>query len=185
MTPSQDELTGLVRLAQAGNPDALTVLLQKHEHEIYCYFLGRIGNRDEALDRTQQTLFKAWRNLSTLDDASSFKPWLYTIAKNLARDYWRAKKASSQSWEELEADIGTESMLGPEEYVIKADLVKLALAELTPKFRDSLLLQLVGGLSRHEIAARLEISERSVCTYISYARKQFRHAYARLENVSN
>jgi len=127
---------------------------------------------------------KAWLNLASLKDPLCFKSWLYTIARNTVRDYWRSKKVLNQhqSWEQLEKTDISSGILGPEDRIIKAELVQLALAELPAKFRDCLLLHIVGGLSHTEIADIVDISEDSVRSYISSARKQFRKTYLDLEN---
>ena len=172
----------LVRLAQAGNNEAFASLVQIYEREIYGYLLSQVGNSEDAYDYAQQTFFKAWRKLSTLDNPFCFKPWLYTIARNLAYDHWRSRRTCLQSWENLEVDDAIESLPGPEEHAEKAELIKMALTELPPKLRDCLLLQVVGGFSRHEVAKLVGISEASVGTYVSSARKQLRTAYQHLEN---
>jgi RNA polymerase sigma-70 factor (ECF subfamily) len=76
-----------------------------------------------------------------------------------------------------------ESMIteGPEGAVEHAEQVKLALAQVSPRYRACLLLQLVAGFSQREIAQSLNMSEKSVSVYVSRGSEQFRQAYERLE----
>lgn len=182
MLESREDTIHLVKRAQAGNTEAFTLLVQKYEREIYGYLIGLLGDHDEACDFAQQVFLKAWLSLTTLNEASYFKSWLYTIARNLTYDYWRRKKILCQSWETLEVDNITDGMPELEDQVVKAELVNLALAEISQKLRHCLLLRVVGGFSDYEIARIVEISETSVSTYVCSARRWFRAAYERLEN---
>src|SRR2546422_290877 len=66
--------------------------------------------------------------------------------------------------------------------VEEQELVRLALMRVAPKPRSCLLLH-VEGFSQDEIAKLLGLSRKSVGTYVSIAREQFRQAYHRLENA--
>lgn len=178
--------TSLVKLAQAGNGEAFGMLFQQYKMEIFGYLRGRLGNAEEAYDLTQRTFLKAWQKLPQLHDVSKFKPWLYTIARNEANDWWQSKvKTPLESLEQLEEQHVLVSKPGPEDEVAETELVMLALAELSPKYRDCLLLQIEGGLTLSEIAGMLGITQESATTYASNARRQFRQAYRRLKGELN
>ncbi|HLG75824.1 MAG TPA: sigma factor [Ktedonobacteraceae bacterium] len=61
-------------------------------------------NHTDVQDLAQQTFIKAHQKLPTLTKGTSFERWLYRIAENTARDYFRAKKRrpvlSSENLEE-------------------------------------------------------------------------------------
>jgi RNA polymerase sigma-70 factor (ECF subfamily) len=71
---------------------------------------------------------------------------------------------------------------GPEEQIEVAELIKLALAQLSPQYRACLLLQHVVGFSQREIAQALKLSEKSISIYVGRGSEQFRQAYERLES---
>ena len=143
-----------------------------------------LGNREDAYDFAQQVFIKAWLNISTLKNPSCFAAWLRQIARHLIYDYWRgkSKKVFYVSWEYLAENNAVEGVDGPEERIAESELVKLALAELSCKLRQCLVLEVVYGFSHNEIAKRVGIGEASVGTYISSARKQFRTIYQRLQS---
>lgn len=188
MLRSEDNSTAmvqarLVELAQARDSAAFTTLYLLHTTGICGYLLGLVGNEEDAHDLAQQAFLQAWQKLSGLHDIALFTPWLYSIARNLAYDHCRRKKGASQSsWEQLEEYQADVSGPGPEDQVAQAELVRLALTTLPPKFRDCLLLQVEGKLSRREIAEVTGLSEKSVSVYLSGARKAFLQAYQRLEH---
>src|SRR5205085_12630350 len=107
---------------------------------------------------------------------------LFTIARNLIYDHWRGKKVPCQSWEHLEGDNIDMGLPGPEDHSAAMELIHLTLAELPPNLRQCLMLRVIDGFSHHEIAEVVGISETSVGTYVSMARKQFCAIYRRLEN---
>lgn len=185
MLASQIDTIDLVKRAQAGDAESFALLFQNHQREICGFLTGLLGNREDAYDFTQQVFIKAWLNIGTLKTACCFTVWLRQIARHLIYDYWRGRKVLYISWENLEENSTAESADGPEDRVVEAELVKLALAELSPKLRQCLLLGVVSGFSHHEIAETVGIGERSVGTYISSARKEFRVIYQRLQHESD
>lgn len=191
MSSSQDDFTHasdaqLVKLAKAGNAHAFALLFQRYKGPIRGYLAGLMGNSEEADDLTQQAFLNAWDKLLTLHDEDRFKPWIFTIARNLAYDYKRFQTRSpSQSLESLKEGHDPVNRINLEDETAEKELVKLALAELPPKYRDCLLLLIKGAFSRDEIAELLGISKTSVSTYICNARRLFRQAYYRLKDEAD
>lgn len=166
--------------AQAGSMEAFDALVKRYEGSIYRYLMRSLGNHEDALDYTQQVFLKVWLNLATLQNMAYFSSWLFSIARNLVRDYWRAKKPAPLYWEELLIDTVELSTRGPEESIAEIELMRLALAELAPKLRCCLLLRLVCGYLPCEIACIVGINVTSVGTYISLARRQLLIVFNRL-----
>ena len=67
-----------------------------------------INDRAIAEDLTQETFIKAWKSLSRFDATKTFKPWLFSIARNTAIDYVRKKQPFSFSSLEDEEDQARE-----------------------------------------------------------------------------
>lgn len=170
----------LAKRAQAGSIEAFDVLVRRYEDSIFRYLVRSLGNREDALDYKQQVFLKVWLNLASLQNMAYFSTWLFSIARNLVRDYWRAKKVSCLYWEELVVDTVQLSTCGPEERVVDVELMRLALAELSPKMRSCLLLRVVCGYLPCEIACMVGITATSVGTYISAARRQLPVIFKRL-----
>lgn len=178
--------TELVQLAKARNADAFTLLFQRYKGPIRGYLAGLVDNSEDADDLAQQAFLNAWDKLPTLQEESRFKPWLFTIARNLAYDYGRIQtRTPSQSLERFQERNDTANGFNLEDETAAKELVKLALAELPPKYRDCLLLLIKGEFSRGEIAELLNISKASVNTYMCTARRLFRQAYGRLKNEAD
>lgn len=189
-SPSYAEVSEIANTEDAAllhraNREVFEVLFLQYKDKIFSYQFSLVRDREDAHDLTQKTFLKAWEKLPTLQNESRFLPWLYKIARNVAYDYWRSKKrVMIYSWENLTEQQNFMSMPSPEEVVEVAELVRLTLAALTPKYRDCLLLQAIYGFSLQEIAKLVGISKESVPTYLSYARNQFRQEYLRLKRES-
>jgi RNA polymerase sigma-70 factor (ECF subfamily) len=170
----------LAERARAGSIEAFDVLVKRYEDSIFRYLVRSLGNREDAQDYQQQVFMKVWLNLASLQNMAYFSTWLFSIARNLARDYWRAKKVSCLYWEELLVDTVELSTRGPEQSIADVDLMRLALAELSPKLRSCLLLRVVYGYLPCEIAGMVGVNATSVGTYISLARRQLLEIFKRL-----
>lgn len=178
-------VTALAERARAGDRDAFTTLFHHYNAPICRYLAHVVSSDDVGRDLAQETFFAAWRALADLRDPSRFGPWLYRIATNLARSHLRqARLTRWLPWAEPAGPLAESypAAAGPETQVGEAEQVAAALAQLTPKYRICLLLQLEGGFSQREIAQLLHLSEKSVSVYVSRGREEFRRAYQRLED---
>ena len=172
----------LVRDAQKGNSEAFTALVQCFQKEIYTFTAKQVKVHEDAYDLTQQIFLKAWLHIGNLKETTCFRLWLYKIAQNMLKDYWRKKRIIALSWEDLTAKDVMSDMPGPEACAETRELIKIALTRLSPKLRLCLLLYTLNGCSPSETARAVGIKEASVGTYISIARKQLRSVYHHLEN---
>src|ERR1700693_3091823 len=78
----------LVVSAPAGDVDAFTVLVERYP--VPALRLGDWDARDEAEDAVQEAFVKTFRRLDTYRPSSAFRPWLFTIVANEARNRRRS-----------------------------------------------------------------------------------------------
>src|SRR2546423_10090030 len=116
----------LMAAVMAGDQVALAALVTRHHAPLLGYLYRLVGgDRPLAEDLVQETLLRVLRQ-GTYQSARPFKPWLYTIATNLARDYFKSV-AVRQRWqrgeeEEEEALLQLhDSAPGPEERALAAE----------------------------------------------------------------
>ncbi len=173
--------TQLVVQAQAGNEAAFEMLYKRYFYRLYLFLARLTGNDDVGCELTQETFLKAWQNLSTLRNASTFLGWLYRIARNLACDHQRSTKNAhlTDSYDEKPQHMDTIITAGPEEQIEAEENVQLALARIPMEYRVCLILYHIEGYSKKQIAALMEIKESSVSTYISNGLRELRkHLHA-------
>ena len=62
-------------------------LFSEYSSLIYRFILLMINSKEEAEDLTQEVFIKAYKGLPSFKGNSTYKTWLYTIARNLTYDY--------------------------------------------------------------------------------------------------
>ncbi len=84
-----DEIT-LIQRAIHGDEAAWEPLMQAHQQAVFrlCYLL--LGDPDDAEDVAQETFLRAWNHLKRFDSTRPFRPWLLSIASNLASNRRRS-----------------------------------------------------------------------------------------------
>jgi len=189
-TPSS-ELVGtpdegnLVLRAQKGDQLAFEVLYERYNDRICRYLSRMVGDDGIGCELTQEVFLKAWEALLGLRDPSRFVSWLYRIATNRAYNFQQhAKLLHMVPWEEYALREETHSIAGPEEQVEEAELLKLALARVSPTYRPCLILYVVEEYSQRQIAELLQIKESSIGRYVSRGKEELRQIYRRLTNES-
>jgi RNA polymerase sigma-70 factor, ECF subfamily len=153
----------LMTAVMAGDQVALAELVTRHHAPLLGYIFRLVGgDRQLSEDLVQETLLHVLRQ-RTYQSARPFKPWLYTIATNLARDHFKSA-AVRQCWrsgDEEEALLHLyDSAAGPEERALAAEQgseVRAALTQLREEYRVVLLLRFYQGFSLQEIAETLHI----------------------------
>lgn len=173
----------LVLRAQSGDQLAFEVLYERYNDRICRYLSRMIGNDGVGCELTQEVFLKAWEALISLRDPSSFASWLYRIATNRAYNYQQhAKLLQLIPWEEYAMREETSSIAGPEEKFEETELLKLALARVSPTYRPCLVLYVVEEYSQRQIAEVLHIKESNIGKYVSRGKEEFRQIYRRLAN---
>ncbi len=87
----------LVAKALKGDRKAFEMIVRKYEQPLTNY-LGRMtGEREAALDFTQEVFIKVYCSLGSYRPAYKFSTWLFKIASNHLIDHWRKKKLPTMS----------------------------------------------------------------------------------------
>lgn len=170
-----------------GDHEAFAELLHRYEKPLYA-FLFRF-TRDHALseDVFQNTFMQVYRVAATFDGSKSFKPWLFTIAANKARDALRKKKRQKTS--SLDATVSPNSdnpnsfaelmpskIPSPDEISMNLETrqaVKDMVEQLPEHLRTVLTMAYFGQLPQKDIAQVLDIPIGTVKSRLHHALKQF------------
>jgi len=172
----------------AGDDVSFEILVKRYLKMVY-NFLYRLtgGDIDLANDLTQITFLKAWKNIKQFDQKKSFKTWLFTIAKNNARDNWKKKKTlsfslfeNSEGYNQLE-EVAEDTALPDEilERIESAKELEEKLKKLSKKHETILLLRYKDDLSLSEIASTLNLPYNTVKSQhqraLNLLKKEFLH----------
>jgi len=93
------EDSDLVARTKRGRIEAYNVLVSRWERRVFNYLVRLVGNREDAMDLSQEVFLKAYQNLARLEDPARFSSWLFRIAHNEAFSYLRRKPPELESAE--------------------------------------------------------------------------------------
>jgi RNA polymerase sigma-70 factor (ECF subfamily) len=144
------EDTDLIRKARRGDVEAYNLLISRWEKRVYNYLLRIVGEREEALDLSQDVFLKAYQNLRKLDDPARFAPWLFRIAHNEAFSAFRKRRPET----EMQAEFpGDEIPMGSSAFPIELSIaVTTALGKLSADQREAVILKIYQGFKFEEMA---------------------------------
>lgn len=158
----------LVRAFVAGDHSAFDALMRKHEDRIFSLALRMTGDRADALDATQDAFVSAFRNARSFKGTSAFSTWLYRIGVNACHDLLR-KKGRVVPTEDV--DAGEARGRTDVDVPLKLELA-LALQQLSPDYRQAVLMHDLGGFPYEEIAAITGVQVGTVKSRISRGRRK-------------
>lgn len=160
----------LVELTRGGNSSAAEVLFSRHLRQAWAAAFAISGCRHVSDDALQDGVERAIRNLGRFDASRPFAPWFTRIVVNGTLDIMRRRRnLPEQSLDELHE----ESMAGRETDGLPLEL-GMALDQLTPERRATVVLRLVVGLGAGEVAELTGAPEGTVNSRLSRALGELR-----------
>lgn len=177
ITPADEQLA---RRVQRGHTADLAVLVERH-HSPLLGFLYRLTGGDRALaeDLTQEAFLRALRSIQQYQPSRPFKPWLYAIAVNVARDHFKraaVRYAVTLADDELLAlpdPIGLEETIEIDGPRIAA-AISAAIGALPVHQCEAIILRYYQDMSLAEIAAALDIPIGTVKSRLSLGLRHLR-----------
>jgi RNA polymerase sigma-70 factor (ECF subfamily) len=176
----------LIAAAKAGDERAFGKLMRKYEERVQNHCMRIVGDEQESEDLKQEVFVKVFRSLPNYEHTYAFYTWMYRITQNCCID--RIRKIKRQALEiSLTPGPDEEGMDAPREHAIpdetyvpeKAALnnelkaaIESALAKLSPKLREIIVLKEQDGLSYEEIGAMLRCSRGTVKSRLFRAREK-------------
>lgn len=172
-----------------GDDAAFEALVRRYRNELFHFLIRFLGSRAAAEDVFQETFLQIHLSARSFDVERRFKPWLFTIAANKARDYHRKsnrRAALSLTGGEQEErggsyiDLLDAELPRPEEPILDSErsrLVKSVVDSLPAPLREILVLSYFQRLSYNQIADSLAIPLGTVKTRLHSAVAAFARAW--------
>ncbi|HXM77355.1 MAG TPA: sigma-70 family RNA polymerase sigma factor [Thermoanaerobaculia bacterium] len=163
-TAEEDPLhdVDLVRRILAGEEDLFERLVRRYQSRILAHLSRMVGNRDDALDLSQEIFVKVFQALDRYNPEFKFSTWLFRIAGNAAIDHLRKRRLRTIPLEPSDSEGQRVSSpeyrnLGPDPYATlrnaeRGDAIASAIQSLPQEFRELIALRHFTGLSYEEIA---------------------------------
>ena len=171
-------IASLLMAHQGGDPAAFPQIWDQYRGDLWSFLVNRIPERADAEDLFQEISFKVYKNLDRLQDPARFRSWLFSIALNTLRNFYRKKPMLSLNPEEeaeppWEKNPGAFSMTDPHQLMENRERLQClrhCMLTLPERDREILLLDAMAGLPQQEIAARFELNLNTVKTIIRRAK---------------
>jgi RNA polymerase sigma factor (sigma-70 family) len=189
-TPSED--AELMRRVQAGDETALGMLMERWELPVKAVIARLVLNASEAEELAQETFVRVWQQRGKFRAGAAFRPWVFAIAVNLARNrlrWWRRRPTVElQAWSETQDTRDGRQRTGGEgvsvgsaalEAAERAAAVRDAIAALPAELREAIVLFEYEQMSHAEIATAVGTTPKAVETRIYRAREKLRAALKR------
>lgn len=161
---------------QAGELDQLNALVRRYQNRIYNYFLKSTLDADDSADLTQNVFIRVLRYRESYKSGSSFELWLFQIARNQVKDYFR--KAQSRKDRFLEVEVLPEHAdESGEEQLEREQKLMLAMSRLPDDKRELLVLSKFQGMKYEQIAELKNLSVAAVKVQVHRTIKQLKELY--------
>ncbi len=151
--------------------DLTRALYEQYGSQIFRYCLHQLGSREEAEDAVQSTFLNAFRGIKRGIVPELESAWLFKIAQNVClsrrRSTWRRDRIESPTDFELVEELTPAPSRRADELMGLQDVLE----QMPENQRRAILLREWQGLSYHEIADELELSQSAVETLIFRARR--------------
>jgi len=168
-----------------GRIEQLAILFERHHLALFNFFLRLTGNPAASEDLVQDVFIRILKYRTTYRGDDKFVVWMYKIGRNAHIDYLRKRK-SALSLEDAAVETAS-GAAGPEEQIERdreTALIARAMAQLSPKKKEILVLSRFQNLKYREIAELLDCPVGTVKAYVHRAVEELGEIYTRLTTVS-
>lgn len=158
--------------AQSGEDDALRVIYERHYLPVLKYIKLRVNEIEDAKDIAASIFLTVCEKIHTLQDPSDFTRWLYGIARNKVKMFYRKQHREIKMLESKANQTVPEPLVKQE-----VRQVKSALQNLSDSEREILRLMYNEHMSVAEIAQAVNKKPGAVAKYIYRTRQKFEKIY--------
>ncbi len=163
----------LMEAVARGDEAALASLIERWAAPLHAYLARRVGSRDDADELAQDLWVRVARSAGTFDANRRFRPWVFGVAANLARDLFRRRQVRQRV--RLEAASAAPPAYHPTT-VENLDL-RQRLDRLPDRFRDVLMLRYFHDLGESEMAEALGVPRGTIKSRLHGAIRELKRGY--------
>jgi len=178
----------LMRAIMLGNDDAFTVLHDRHYMKVLSFVNKMVLDLDLAQDITQEIFIQVHKHRHNFRLTSSFMGWVYTIARNKAKDVYAYRAVRKETAALVDPSGIKDNLLNfpdcknhPEHNLDKKELhdaISRSLTVLKPIEQEVLYLHDARGFKHREIAEQLGLPIGTVRSHLSHAKRKIRPVLA-------
>ncbi|CEO09985.1 RNA polymerase sigma-70 factor [[Clostridium] sordellii] len=156
----------LIKQSQWGNDDAFEKLIDIYEGYLYKMAFLYVKNEQDAMDIYQETVLKAYLNITKLKDRKAFKTWVTKILVNNV--YTKNNQAKKVQENHIKLDTKEFNHIDIEEKIDLYDAIDI----LEEKYRTPIILQYFYDLTTKQISEITNFNENTIKTNIRRGKKK-------------
>ena len=140
-------------------------LYEGQYRKLYAHIYNKLLNKELAEDMTHEVFLSVYQNMESFDETkASINTWLYCIANNRLKNYYRDKKDNSDIDDLMEVIPSDEDSPMEQAYYLEElrSLVAELLEELPERQRQLIIYTYFEGLNSKEVADKMGISSGNV-----------------------
>jgi RNA polymerase sigma-70 factor (ECF subfamily) len=157
--------------------EAFSAVVTAHHDEIFRYLRRAIGPAGEAEDLSQETFLRAYRAYATLPEDANVRAWLFSIATNLAKNYFRSETRRRRAYGEVRGGARSATITTQEAELLSREaggLVEGIVQRLPFKQRLAFTQRKIHGLDYGIIGKNLGCSAESARAHVFQALRKIR-----------
>ncbi|TVP60046.1 MAG: RNA polymerase sigma factor [Gemmatimonadales bacterium] len=177
--PGEDSDEELARRIQRGDRAALERLVRRYVRPVHTVVASFLDERADIEDAAQETFLRIVASMDRYDPARPFAPWLYEIARNVARS-WSSAAVRSQLRDTVGPELESPTP-GPDLLTERAEIrarVEAGVASLPEQRRIAFRMVDIEGMSAVETAKFMGVSSGTVRSHLHHARRELRATLA-------
>lgn len=169
----------LVRRLRHGDRTAAEELVDKCYERIYLFMRAMGHDRQTSEDLTQDTFLRAWDHIGQLRDGKALNGWLFRIAGNMSRLYWRKHKYEKPGQPER-LERRRDVVDGAEQAGEQEQFARLhrAVSKLPWKLRQAVVLHYMGQLTIAQAAHAAQVRQGTLKSRLNRALEALRKEFA-------
>ena len=162
-------------LVQKGDKEAFGIIMDRYERKLFSYGRKFLTGQENIEDVVQEVFIKTYQNIQSYDTSQKFSPWIYRIAHNTFVNALRKNSKSPLRFFDFDTflahPIYEDTVPAEKEQKRLAEVIDKGLDELTPEYREIIILYFIENLSYKEIADILHIPIGTVSVRLLRAKK--------------
>ncbi len=159
--------------------ETFEVIVSAHHEEICRYLRRAIGRAGDADDLSQETFLHAFRAYGSLPSGANVRAWLFSIATNLAKNYFRSETRRRRAYDAVRVSTRESGDGGAEARLLSREAGALAegvIRRLPLKQRLAFVQRKVHGQEYEAIGRSLGCSAESARAHVFQALRKIRQA---------
>lgn len=160
----------LISRLKTGDIEAFNQVFYNYSSKLYHFAYGYLKSKEDAEEMVQEIFTKIWDKRATIKEEYEFRSYLFSIAFNYIKKYFRSKALINKYTEFVTAG-GMESQLS--EVDVNYDSLKLRLDQLVEQMPEKRKMVFCKsrfeGKNSHEIAEEMSISQSTVENHLNQA----------------